>query len=56
MRATGSDPEQLNLFTGKKEGKNFLDLPGLSPGDARKIGEVTGQIGGQAYCTNSFTW
>ena len=48
MRATGSDPEQLNLFTGKKEGKNFLDLPGLSPGDARKIGEVTGQIGGQA--------
>ena len=48
MRATGSDPEQLNLFTGKKEGKNFLDLPGLSAGDARKIGEVTGQIGGQA--------
>ena len=34
MRATGSDPEQLNLFTGKKEGKNFLDLPGLSAGDA----------------------
>ena len=48
MRATGSDPEQLNLFTGKKEGKNILDLPGLSAGDARKIGEVTGQIGGQA--------
>ena len=48
MRATGSDPEQLNLFTGKKEGKNFLDLPGLSAGDARKIGEVAGQVGGQA--------
>ena len=45
---TGTDANQLNLFTGKKEGKNFLDLPGLSAGDARKIGEVTGQIGGQA--------
>ena len=45
---TGIDPEQINLFTGKKEGKNLFNMPGLSASDARKIGEVTGQIGGQA--------
>ena len=45
---TGIDPEQVNLFTGKKEGKNLFNMPGLSASDARKIGEVTGQIGGQA--------
>jgi len=28
--------------------KGLFGLPGLKPGDARKIGEVTGQIGGQA--------
>jgi len=44
----GVDPEQMNLFTGKKEGGNLFGMPGLSAGDARKIGEVTGQVGGQA--------
>ena len=44
----GIDPEQMNLFSGKKEGGNLFGMPGLSAGDARKIGEVTGQIGGQA--------
>ena len=48
VRATGADPNQMNMFTGKKEGKNLFGMPGLSAGDARKIGEVTGQIGGQA--------
>lgn len=28
--------------------KGLFGLPGMKPGDARKIGEVTGQIGGQA--------
>ena len=33
----------------KPEGnKGLFGLPGMKPGDARKIGEVTGQIGGQA--------
>ena len=45
---TGIDPEQMNLFSGKKEGGNLFGMPGLSAGDARKIGEVTGQVGGQA--------
>ena len=44
----GIDPEQMNLFSGKKEGGNLFGMPGLSAGDARKIGEVTGQVGGQA--------
>ena len=44
----GIDPEQMNLFSGKKEGGNLFGMPGLSASDARKIGEVTGQIGGQA--------
>jgi len=44
----GVDPEQINLFTGKKEGRNLFGMPGLSASDARKIGEVTGQVGGQA--------
>jgi len=44
----GVDPEQMNLFTGKKEGRNLFGMPGLSTSDARKIGEVTGQVGGQA--------
>ena len=48
VRAAGADPNQMNMFTGKKEGKNLFGMPGLSAGDARKIGEVTGQIGGQA--------
>ena len=48
VRAAGADPNQMNMFTGKKEGKNLFGMPGLSAGDARKIGEVTGQVGGQA--------
>lgn len=44
----GIDPEQMNLFSGKKEGGNLFGMPGLSASDARKIGEVTGQVGGQA--------
>ena len=32
----------------KPQEKGLFGLPGLKPGDARKIGEVTGQIGGQA--------
>ena len=48
IRAAGADPNQMNMFTGKKEGKNLFGMPGLSAGDARKIGEVTGQVGGQA--------
>ncbi len=33
----------------KPEGnRGLFGLPGMKPGDARKIGEVTGQIGGQA--------
>lgn len=45
---TGVNPDQMNLFSGKKEGGNLFGMPGLSAGDARKIGEVTGQVGGQA--------
>jgi hypothetical protein len=48
VRAAGADPNQMNMFTGKKEGKNLFGMPGLSAGDARKIGEVAGQVGGQA--------
>ena len=48
VRAAGADPSQMNMFTGKKEGKNLFGMPGLSAGDARKIGEVAGQVGGQA--------
>ncbi len=48
VRAAGADPNQMNMFTGKKEGKNIFGMPGLSAGDARKIGEVAGQVGGQA--------
>tara|TARA_Y100000592_G_scaffold29255_1_gene46676 strand:+ start:78 stop:917 length:840 start_codon:yes stop_codon:yes gene_type:complete len=32
----------------KPQDKGLFGLPGMKPGDARKIGEVTGQIGGQA--------
>ena len=32
----------------KPEKEGLFGLPGIKPGDARKIGEVTGQIGGQA--------
>jgi len=32
----------------KPQEKGLFGLPGMKPGDARKIGEVTGQIGGQA--------
>jgi len=45
---TGVNADQMNLFSGKKEGGNLFGMPGLSAGDARKIGEVTGQVGGQA--------
>lgn len=48
IRAAGSDPNQMNMFTGKKEGKNLFGMPGLSKGDARKYGELAGQLGGQA--------
>ena len=48
IRTAGTDPNQLNLLTGKKEGKNLFGMPGLSKGDARKYGELAGQLGGQA--------
>ena len=48
IRAAGADPNQMNMFTGKKEGKNLFGMPGLSKGDARKYGELAGQLGGQA--------
>ena len=32
----------------KPQREGLFGLPGIKPGDARKIGEVTGQIGGQA--------
>ena len=32
----------------KPQREGLFGLPGMKPGDARKIGEVTGQIGGQA--------
>ena len=48
IRAAGADPNQMNMFTGKKEGKNLFGMRGLSKGDARKYGELAGQLGGQA--------
>ena len=48
IREAGADPNQMNMFTGKKEGKNLFGMPGLSKGDARKYGELAGQLGGQA--------
>jgi len=48
IRTAGTNPDQLNLLTGKKEGKNLFGMPGLSAGDARKYGELAGQLGGQA--------